>query len=219
MFTVDRIEGGDPVVTDVTSPQTQFAVDFGSLEAGYVAFTSQGPVRIMRPYIEGQAMPLPPGDKDADGKALYRPGFYVKVAGNALGGVREWISNASALLNALDELYQKFIQAPEAAMGKVPVVAIVSTVAVKSGSGAKSSTNYAPVFQINTWVDRPALFGDRTVPPPALRNGHAGYTPAAPAPVAPPVAAVAPGPQQAAPPAPPVEHQTLAASRAAVMPF
>jgi hypothetical protein len=182
---------------------TKFAFDVGSLEAGYVMFGPQGPVRVMKPYIEGEP-PVPrPQDKDVEGKYIFRPGFYVKIAGNALDGVREWCSNAAVLLNAMDELYQQVIKAPEAAAGQIPLISIVATTAVKSGSGARTSTNYGPVLKIDGWVPRPDILGPRTVPPPNAHNGHSGYTPAPPAavPFTPPVA-TQPGTAQPASPSP-----------------
>lgn len=199
MFKVDKTMGGESVATELP-PGTKFALDLGSIEAGYVMFGPQGPVRQMKPYIEGET-PLPqPQDKDAEGKYLFRPGFYAKIAGNAVDGVREWCSNAAVLLNAMDELYQASVKAPEYAAGKIPIVQISSTTPVKSGTGARSSTNYAPVFATAGWVDRPDQLGPRTVPLKAAVNGHAGYTPT-------------PAPTQA------TAHAQSAVPPAAAMPF
>jgi len=187
-----RMDGGSDAVEIPLG--TRFAVDFGTIEAGYVSFGPQGPVRQMKPYIEGQPMPAQPQEKDAEGKLVFRPGFYVKVAGNALEGVREWCSNAAVLLNAMDDLHQQFLRAPEAAAGQIPLVAIVSTTAVKSGTGARSSTNYAPVLRIEGWTARPDVLGPRTVPVPVVA-AQAAAAPAA-APVAAPPAATMPPPAQ-----------------------
>ena len=199
-FKVERVQGA-PANDIEVPPGTKFAVDFGGIEAGWCTFTSQGPVRHMQPYIEGQATIAQPPDKDSEGKSMFRPAFYIKVVGNALDGVREWIGASAAVMNAMDDLYNLYAVAPEAASGQIPLVVIASTVAIKSGSGAKSSTNYAPVFSISGWVDRPDVLGPRTVPAPAARvNGHAGYTPApvvqtpTPAGVAPSAAKPAGGP-------------------------
>jgi len=165
LFRVDRDVAGNKTPVDITGPQTKFAIDFGSLEVGYVAFTASGPDRRMVPY--GRALPPQPDTKDETGKPTHRPGFYVLVGGNAVGGVREWCSNAAILLNALDELYNVYAQRPEAVQGKIPVVAIVRTEAVTSGKGAQKSTNYRPLFEIVTWTDRMEDMGPRTVTAPA----------------------------------------------------
>jgi hypothetical protein len=193
-----RVDGGsDPIELP---PGTKFAFDIGTLEAGFVAFTAQGPVRHMVPYSSGVALPPQPQDKDGEGKLMFRPGFWVKIAGNALDGVREWCSNAAVLLNALDELYQQIISTPEAASGQIPLISISGTVAVKSGSGARASTNYAPIFRLEGWTNRPDLLGERTVAPPAG---------SAPRPATPPT------------PPPPLQSAPVAAARpmADAMPF
>ena len=165
LFRVDR----DPITglrtpVDITGPETQFAIDFGTLEVGYVQFTANGPVRSMVPY--GRPLPAQPQDKDENGRLLAKPGFYALVAGRALGGVREWCSNAVILLTALDELYQVFAQRREAQAGQIPLICIPRTLPVKSGRGAQSSTNYKPILDIVGWVDRVPDMGERTVPIP-----------------------------------------------------
>jgi hypothetical protein len=161
-----RLDGGsDPIELP---NGTKFALDIGTLEAGYVAFGPQGPIRNMVPYTEGVEIPPQPQDKDAEGKFMFRPGFWAKIAGNALDGVREWCSNAAVLVNAMDELYQQVIRAPEAAAGQIPIICIASTVAVKSGSGVRGSTNYVPVLRIEGWALRPDALGPRTVQPPTV---------------------------------------------------
>ena len=164
-FKMDKRMDGGSDATEV--PQgTKFALDIGTFEAGYVSFGPQGPVRHMVPYYKGVAMPPQPQDKDAEGKNVFRSGFWSKIAGNAIDGAREWCSNAAVLVNAMDELWEKAVVFPEAAAGKIPLVSIIGTIPVKSGTGAKASTNYGPIFKLEGWVDRPAMLGPRTVPMP-----------------------------------------------------
>ena len=168
LFRVDRDVSGEKIQVDITSPTTKFAIDFGTLQVGYVAFSANGPVRDMVPY--GQPLPAQPQTKDDNGKLISRPGFMAMVYGTTVGGPREWCSNAAILLSALDELYQVYEQRPEAQQGKIPVVCIASTVPVTSGKGAQKSTNYRPVFEIVMWTDRTPEMGTRTVPVPARRD-------------------------------------------------
>ena len=150
--------------TDVTMAQPAFAVDFGRLEVGWVFFVKgAAPLWALVPY--GERMPERPASpgNDMAGKALnYRQGFRVPVAGNAIGGVREMAGQSAALINGLNELHSAYEAAPEAAMGKIPVVKMVRTDAIKSGQ----ATNYQPVFEIIAYVDRPDVLGPRTVAPP-----------------------------------------------------
>jgi hypothetical protein len=206
-FKVEKVPGQQANDIELV-PGTKFAIDFGTLEAGWTTFTTQGPIRHMQPYIDGQAPIAQPPDKDAEGKMIYRPAFYVKLAGNALDGVREWIGASAAVMNAMDDLYTQVSHAPEMAAGQIPIVSIPSTVAIKSGTGARSSTNYAPVFKLEGWTPRPDILGPRTVPLPVVTNGHA-------APTAAPQAA----PAQQAPMTPPPAQQAPATSPPAGMPF
>ena len=146
-FKVEKHVGGQKEDIELP-PGTKFAIDTGTLEAGWCTFTSQGPIRHMQPYIEGQAPIAQPPDKDSEGKMMFRPAFYVKLAGNAIDGVREWIGASAAVMNAMDEFYTQISRMAEFAAGKIPVVSIPSTVAIKSGTGAKSSTNYSPVLKL-----------------------------------------------------------------------
>ena len=192
-------------ITDITMAQPTFAVDFGNLNVGWVLFI-QGiaPQYALVPY--GQPMPERPASpgNDVAGKALnYRNGFRVPVAGNAIGGVREMAGQSGALINGMNELHSAYEAAPEAAMGKIPVVKMIRTDAINSGK----STNYQPVFQIVAWADRPDVLGPRTVPAPRAQapvappvappvvNGHPGYTQARP--VQQPAAQAAPKPAMA----------------------
>ena len=171
--------------TDVTMAQPTFAVDFGRLEVGWCHFVKgSAPLWSMVPY--GQPLPERPASpgQDAAGKTLnYRNGFRVPVAGNAIGGVRELAGNSAALINGMNALHDLFVASGEAAMGKIPVVKMIRTDAIKAGQ----ATNYQPVFEIQTYVDRPDLLGPRTVAAPRAQapvappvvNGHPGYSAAA----------------------------------------
>lgn len=213
LYTRDRTQDSagnwETTETEVTKAEPAFAVDFGSLEVGWVHFVAgAAPAWAMVPYGE----PLPnrpasPGNDDK-GKALnYRNGFRVKVAGNAIGGVREFAGNSAALINGMNELHSQFEASPESAMGKIPVVKMTNTVAVKAGQ----STNFQPIFTIQAYVDRPDILGPRTVPAPAAR---------APTTVQPiPVTVAAMPPAQVAEIAAASVPQSSAAKPAAGMPF
>jgi hypothetical protein len=168
LYTRDRVQDAagnwDAIETEVTKAQPAFALDFGALEVGWCHFVAgMAPLWLMVPY--GQAMPDRPASpgKNDQGKDLnYRQGFRLRVAGNAIGGVREFAGNSAALINGMNEIHSEYERATEAAMGKIPVVKMIDTITVKTGQ----STNFQPVFQIVAWVDRPDVLGPRTVPAP-----------------------------------------------------
>lgn len=211
LYLVNRTQNGagdwETSETEVTQQQPAFAVDFGGLEVGWTHFVrGMAPQWNMVPY--GQPLPPRPASpgKDDLGKDLnFKNGFRVKVAGNAIGGVRELAGNSAALINGMNELHTQFETSAEAAMGKIPVVKLTNTIAVKAGQ----STNFQPVFVIQSWVDRPDVLGARTVPAPRATAASVQSAPAQQpaAPVQPPVT-----------PPPPVQHAAAAAT-ADAMPF
>lgn len=201
MFRADRSQNGsgqwESNDVDITNA-CSFVADLGNIRVGWVNYTPQGPVR--RFVILGrEAIPPRPEDKGADGKPLFKQGFEMTVAlsKDAGGGVRDFGSSAGCVIEAVDGIHDAYLAAPEAASGKLPVIKMANTVAVKSGQ----STNYKPVFQITGWVDRPA-----SLPIPASE--------AAPAPQGAPAAPTPPatGSTPAAPPAPQQAPQPAMAS-------
>jgi len=92
----------------------------------------------------------------------YKPGFYVLAFAKSIGGLREFTSNAGVVNEAMNELYDAYIAAPEAGQGKLPVVKCVEEKPVES----KHGTNYKPVFEIQKWVDRPAEMALADAPKP-----------------------------------------------------
>jgi len=167
LVVVDRVPGSaEKRVTDITNPPSTFAIDFGSLEVGYIKFAANGaPGFVLVP--EGSPLPQQPPEVDDAGRPAFKPGFRVKLYGRALGGLREWCSNSAVVVNALDELYQRFRADPHAADGLVPLVTMVGTIPVSFGKGAGRNTLYAPALRIDRWVDRVPQFGERTVRPPS----------------------------------------------------
>jgi hypothetical protein len=133
---------------DITSPPPRFAADFGSLEVGYGYFGATGPEFLLAP--EGS-----------------------KVYGKVLDGLREWRSQSNAVLESLEDLYCKFLAAPEAAEGKIPLVELTKTVPVVYGRGQRQRTVYTPCFTIIGWTERPPDLGQRTVPAPKPNGGGA----------------------------------------------
>jgi hypothetical protein len=91
----------------------------------------------------------------------------------------------------MNELHTAYEAAPEAAMGKIPVVRMTDTITIKTGQ----STNFQPVFTIISYVDRPDVLGPRTVPAPRAVSMPVSQMP--PAQVAAMAAASVPARQEA----------------------
>lgn len=207
LFTIDRTQAPDgpwvSLQTDITMSQPPFCVDFGSLEVGWAHFAPGGPPQWAVAYY-GQPQvqrPPSPGHDDKNKPLQFKSAFRVKVAGQGIGGVREFGGNSAALINGMNDLHTRYEAAPEAGTGQIPVVRMSSTTAIKAGQ----STNYMPVFEIVGWTDRPNLLGERMVPVPGRQISAPTPTsvPVPPPPPRPaPVMATAPAPIVAPPPAP-----------------
>lgn len=148
MFRVDR-EDGVSTPVDITR-NFKAVFDFEALEVGYINFdTGSAPDFVMVPH--GGAMPERPSDKHRQGLRLT-----LKLSSELGGDVREIAGTSAALIKGVDALHDDYLAGVGANAGKLPVVALADTVAVESGSGAKKSTNYQPVFEIVGWVKRPS---------------------------------------------------------------
>lgn len=124
-----------------------FICDFEqSLEVGYIAFReNQAPDFAIVPF--GQPLPARPSNDHKDGIRLI-----VKLAPSCGGDVRELAGTAKAFLSGMEALHNEYVAQAAQNPGKLPVVYLKGTTVVKS---AKSS-NYAPVFAISRWANRPA---------------------------------------------------------------
>lgn len=161
IFRIDR-NGTESTQVEITA---NFAAifDLANIKVGWVLFSEGGaPDWSMVPI--GQPLPARPS-KD------HKQGFRIdlKLAKSAGGDVRDFASAAGCVIGAMDGLYDLYRAAPESAQGKLPVVALTGTTVAKSGQ----STNYAPIFVIRQWVDRPADLG---TPATNGANGHAPQT-------------------------------------------
>lgn len=152
MFRIDRVESNGQFESVPTEITQGFAAvfDLANIEVGYVRFHEGGAPEWAMVKI-GQPLPAKPN-------ADFRQGFRcnIKLAKNSGGSVREFASAASCVIGAVDGLHTAYLAAPESKAGKLPIVSMTGTAMVKSGSGAKTSTNYAPTLVITGWIDRPA---------------------------------------------------------------
>ena len=144
LFIIDRIQAADgnwnSQPTDITMSQPPFCVDFGTLEVGWAHFAPGGVPLWTVDYYGQPQKPRPdsPGKDDKNQAQQFKQAFRVKVAGQGIGGVREFGGNSAALINGMNDLHTRFEAAPEAGTGQIPVVRMSSTMAIKAGQ----STNY-----------------------------------------------------------------------------
>lgn len=200
LFRVDRIQVNGAFESrdvDITRDAI-FVADLANIKVGWINYTTQGPIKQLA--ILGQApIPARPADVNAEGKPAFRQGFEINLslAANCKGEgapLRTLSSAAGCVIEAMDALHDAYTSAANAEhvkAGKLPAIRIVDTIPVKSGQ----STNYKPIFEIMSWVDRPAslTLSTTTAAAPAANAPPAtGSTT-----VAPPAAAPAPQPATA----------------------
>lgn len=153
-------------------------MDFENLKVGWIAYpAASAPIMHLVPL--GQPLPpKPEGDK-------FKQGFQMilKLGKDCGGDVRTFSHTAKAVLGPIDELHDAYVKGVKSNPGKLPIVKLVKTTPVTSGSGDKKSTAYHPTFEIVKWVDRPPeLSGDAVAvkeepkpePKPDLPAGDTG---------------------------------------------
>ena len=142
----------------------------------------------------GAALPPQPDGRDEHNKPIwvYQVRCAMKLAAAAGGDLRVFSSGAQCVLEPLDRLYSECTSDPKGRGDEwrrwVPAVRMVRTDPVKGENGV----NYAPVFELVKWVERPPDMpyepaGAPEVPPPAVAPVAArstAYTGHSPAPVA-----------------------------------
>ncbi len=173
-----RVDGKDSVV-DVSNG---FAAvfDLQQIEIGWAKFVSGSP-----PDTSFVRVPSPmPAQPTPDHKRSVR--LLLKLGRSAGGDVRELMSGAAIVMQAIDQLHDAYTAAPEALQGLLPVVACPSTEAVSISTGAGKSTNYKPVLQIVSWVPRPADLPLTDAPQPKLVAAPAAPPSTGSTPVPPP---------------------------------
>lgn len=171
MFRVDRQQNGDGSFSSIDhdiSNGCSFIADLANIRVGWVFYSPQGPVKKFV-TLGKEAIPPRPDDKGADGKPSFKQGFEITILlSKACGGGpdREFGSAAGCVIQAVDALHDAYTAAPESKTGKLPIVAMTTVTAVKSGQ----STNYQPTFAITGWVDRPDALAGGNAPAPAQQS-------------------------------------------------
>lgn len=153
----DKPDAEEFEVKDMTA-----VFDFRSLRTGWFLFAAGvAPIKQLEDKLDDNT-PRP-----GEG---FKKGFQINLfSSKNLLGVREFASTAGVVIDAMNELYDYCFAAPEREAGKLPVVKCVDARAISGAHG----TNYAPVFQVLSWVERPSELDeappaqepDRNAPP------------------------------------------------------
>jgi len=184
-FRIDRSDGvNNPM--DITG-SFKAVMDFQNIEVGFIHFPA-GAAPEFKVAPIGQPTPANPGGKFRQGIRMM-----LKLGKDCGGDIREIATTAKAVLSAFDTCHTEYMAGSKANPGKLPVVEIsrdkngnleivpiVTQGRDEKGNPVKT-TNYAPVFKIAGWVDRPA---DLVFSP--KNGGDAVPAPAQTAPASPP---------------------------------
>ena len=136
-------------VTDMTA-----VFDMPNIRTGWFKFSSgAAPEKVLDPSLS-QAT-LNPG-------ADFKRGFQVDLFSEKnLLGVREFSSTARIVFEAMNNLFDAWMAAPESATGKLPVVRCSGVLPVTN----KHGTNYQPKFEIVGWTPTQRTTGNWPVAP------------------------------------------------------
>lgn len=169
---VTRVDGPEALV-DLTNV-FRAVFDLEQIEVGWVFFQS----KTAPDFAMGRIGAIPPQPSN-----YHKRGFRLNLllAQDNGGDVREFASAATCVIDAIDQLHNDYMAAPESKQGKLPIVALTGTAPVHSTIKAtgQRSTNYKPTFVIQGWVDRPELLPIVAAPP--ARQPATAQAPQAPA--------------------------------------
>jgi hypothetical protein len=152
-FRNDRSESNGQYSNEAVDITNSFkaVVDLENVEVGYMKFgTGTAPEFLL--VRLGDPMPQRPADTGFKQGAR----LMMKLHASCGGDIREISGNAASFLKGIDELHSQYEAGKAANPGKLPIVMLETTIPITSGSGAKKSTNYQPVFKISGWAPRPA---------------------------------------------------------------
>jgi hypothetical protein len=159
LYLQDRVYSGGHWETEQRDITKEFraAFDLANLQRGWIKFPKgAAPETRLAPIAQDYGEAL-----DDDFKEGIR--VLVKMDTSLGGNVRELMSTAVALWNAMDALHDAYLASADQHPGALPVVDLAETTETKTSAG----TSVAPVFKIVGWIPRPpdlpiALAGSTT---------------------------------------------------------
>jgi hypothetical protein len=140
--------------TDVTEG-FQAIFDLAHVEIGWISYTGGAPDFKMVPL--GGDIGERPSDKHKEGVRVR-----MKLQGETGSDLRELSSTSQAMWDALSELHDAYLEDVKKHPNKLPVVGVAELKQVRN----LASTNYAPCFEIVSWVSPPAEFQSSPSPTP-----------------------------------------------------
>jgi hypothetical protein len=179
-FRVDRIDTGNGFESNPVDITGNFKAlcDFDNLEVGWIDFppgsAPSSALTTMKAMEAGGALPARPSEKHKNGLR-----FILKLAKDCGGDkpIREIMGTSKAFLSGVEPMYVEYKEQRAANPGKLPVLMLVKTTPVKTGSGERSSTNYHPTLKIVGWAPRGDLEPQLKSTPSTMArpsgNGHA----------------------------------------------
>ena len=126
---------------------TTFAMDLGSIEIGWLSFSTGAPDFQM--VKAGEPIPAQPSPD-------HKQAFRCRIASRELG-LREFSHSAKTVLRAMDALHNEYEAQAPANPGKMPVVTISGTETIKVNSPNGELRFKAPEWSITEWIDRPEM--------------------------------------------------------------
>jgi hypothetical protein len=166
VFVDGRWESEQRIVND----EFQAVFDLENLQRGRIKFPKgAAPEATLVPA--GADPGDPPTDDHKEGLRVI-----VKMADELGGDVRELMSTAIALWNAMNDLHDKYEAGVADHPDELPIVTLTGTRETKTQSG----TSFVPIFAIADWVPRPAELPTAGIPIGQPRKASAAAKPAAP---------------------------------------
>jgi hypothetical protein len=173
-YLVDRVNTGNGFESQAVDITANFKaiVDLENVETGWIDFPP-GSAPDFKLVPIGKELPDKPSAKHKNGIRLM-----LKLSNGCAGEsppVRELAGTSKAFLSGAEALYEDYLQKKTANPDKLPVVVLEKVTPIKTGRGAKSSTNFQPTFSIVGWASRGDLtFVPRAAPPnqgPPMASG------------------------------------------------
>ena len=151
---------------------TNFVMDMENIEVGWLAFIGGRPDFVMAKL--GEPMPAKPSKE-------HKQAFRLRI-GSTECGLREFSHSAKTVLRPMNELHDKYVAEKEGHKGLMRVVKWAGVERVKVQGKEGELVFKAPIWEIESWVDRPDFFDAASAPDntpePAAAQSSGDETPA-----------------------------------------